>query len=79
MKSKFTLKEKSKEIKRKYPLLAKDRETDLVVLFTDSKTGTVVNVDYSYNLGHYENDWEDIDDGGWEIFPPGTKVTLTQE
>ena len=54
----------------------------LIVLFTSSRSGTVVQSkeNSEYDIGHYSPLWVDITENGWwEILPPGTKIELEQE
>ena len=56
-----------------YPVLMKSITTDSVILFTNTTTGMVVNVNQSSiegsTLGEYSDKWVDCNDSGkWEIF-----------
>mgnify|MGYP000892709262 CR=1 FL=1 len=53
---KVEVNQKSVEPKSEYPCL-KVRESGLIVLFTSSKTGTVIQSDNYHQLGEYGIDW----------------------
>ena len=56
-----------------YPCLKKS-EGDLVVLFTDENSGTVVVPDEFIELGYYDEDWDEC--GSFTILPKGQSITL---
>lgn len=67
----------------KFPLLARSKVNQTIVLFTDIGTGTVVASNENWsdeNLGKYSNTWIDCNNANnWEILPAGSTITLTQE
>jgi hypothetical protein len=78
------MKSKLIEVKQEvvFPCLARSNIDQLIVLFTSSRSGTVVqsNGKFEYCIGHYSPLWVDITENGWwEILPPGTKIELEQE
>ena len=56
-----------------YPCLKKS-EGNLVVLFTDENSGTVVVPDGFYELGYYDEDWDEC--GEFTPLPEGQSITL---
>lgn len=76
MKAQSKLIEKSTALKPilEYPILMKSITTDSVILFTNTTTGMVVNVNQSSMEGstlggEYSDKWVDCNDSGkWEIF-----------
>lgn len=68
----------------KYPILAKNKQTREVVLFTNSQTGTIVwqPLDSVLNrLGVNFEKWLDLERNVdyWDILPKGTRIDLIQE
>ena len=55
-----------------YPLMA--RRKGIVVLFAGPTTGTVLESDGDYVIGHYDEEWVDINE--WEILSPESRVIL---
>ena len=61
-----------------FPALYKDVDSSLVVLFTSIEVGTVVNAGLDYEVGHYDDEWEDCTDTGiWELFTGS--ITLSND
>ncbi len=76
------IKASKKSEKNNYPLLAKDKDSSMIVLFTDRTTGMVLNSnpDILYPIGMYAEDWDEVlDTIHWEVLPKGTVVKLTQD
>jgi hypothetical protein len=68
-------KAKAKEIN--FPVLAKKRQEEYVILFYEEGSGVVVVGGAVYNVGDHDTDWISVlDDSIWEILPPGAKVVL---
>ena len=53
---------------RKFPVLKKWKESSLIVLFNDEKSGTVVSGDSDWEIGISERSWVPYDDNRWEDF-----------
>lgn len=66
-----------------YPVLAKSRNSTLVVLFTADETGVVVrdlDHDRQYKIGHTSDGWISVKNSkNWQILPAGTQLIITQE
>ncbi len=65
----------------KFPVLARGKLTNVVVLFDGPESGTVLIVNrYSSNpVGYYSKNWNPVkEDYYWEILPAGTKLVITQ-
>lgn len=63
-----------------YPLLAKAKSSDYIVLFTASTEGVVLYGSEVYKVGHFSADWISCwDTSLWQILPEGTTITLTQD
>ena len=54
---------------------------ELIILFTDTKSGTVIKGNDFHKVGFYRSSWVDIEDPEhfWERLPAGTKIELIQE
>ncbi len=59
-----------------FPLLAKNKGRDLVVLFTNKTSGTVV---HGEGIGRYSENWNDVTSYHWEILPSGSRIIIVQE
>lgn len=53
---------------RKFPVLKKWKESNLIVLFNDEKSGTVVSGDSDWEIGVSERSWVPYNDNRWEDF-----------
>lgn len=63
------------------PVLAKINDSDTIVLFTGTTSGTVLTEGTGiYYLGDYRKDWININDKEtWTILPKGSQIILTVE
>jgi hypothetical protein len=62
-----------------FPLLAKNRESGVVVLFTSHTIGTLVACEGPARIGMFDDDWSScLDESRWEILNPGESVTISQ-
>lgn len=69
--------------KIKYPILAKSKDHEFIVMFTSSNHGMLVympeDCDLHY-LGKISTTWVDITDNyTWRILPEGFEIKLVQE
>ena len=53
---------------RTFPVLKKWKESSLIVLFNDEKSGTVVSGDSDWEIGISERSWVSYDNNRWEDF-----------
>ncbi len=80
MKSKLDQKENAPKIT--FPVLAKAKSDETVVLFTSPTCGTVLvpGKKDSESIGEFSKIWCQVSEGiTWQILPPGSTVTLEQE
>jgi len=73
MKAQSKIEKSTTKLILEYPVLMKSITTDSVILFNNTTTGMVVNVNQSSiegsTLGEYSDKWVDCNDSGkWEIF-----------
>jgi hypothetical protein len=63
-----------------YPLLARHRRCNYVVLFSNATTGVVVNdIDKHFEIGKHAS-WSSVKDKiTWEILPKGSEIILKVE
>ncbi len=58
-----------------YPCLKRRDVNELVVEFTDSTTGTVVESQGTYEVGYHTDNWLDAESSRWiDYTPPTTKI-----
>lgn len=57
-----------------FPIVAKSRNSNLVVLFSSEKEGTVLISSQEYRVGRFSNSWTNCFDPNWEIL---FEITIT--
>jgi len=63
--------------KPEYPVMAKHKDTGVIVLFYKEGCGVALTSSMTTSIGEHSACWNPI--ARWEILPPGSRVTLEQK